>query len=184
MEFPTLDIKDGRTPFMKWVDGDGARALPSYAYVASSWRNLLQQAVVGALRSAGVPHYDFRNPRPGGNGFRWFEIDPNWRNWGPTDWRRGLKSKAAWEGFCADKQAMDRADCCVLVLPAGRSAHTEAGYMAAQGKPVFTLALEPVELELMVLLLGPADHICTGMDELFDRLGVGVIDVGTQDRGE
>jgi nucleoside 2-deoxyribosyltransferase len=67
---------------------------------------------------------------------------------------------------------MDHADCCVLVLPSGRSAHLEAGYMAAQGKPVYTLALERVEPDLMNLLLGPPDHIATTMDELFDLLGV------------
>jgi len=74
-------------------------------------------------------------------------------------------------GFALDKAGMDKADCCVLVLPSGRSAHLEAGYMAGEGKPVFTLVLEPCEPELMSLLLGPPGHICAGMNELFNRLG-------------
>lgn len=44
--------------------------------------------------------------------------------------------------------------------------------MAAQGKPVLTLALEPVEPDLMNLLLGPPEHLCVSLDELFDRLGL------------
>lgn len=172
-EVPPLPImRDGRTPFQKWVDGDGPLALPRSIYVASSWRNMLQQGIVHTLRAAGLNVYDFRNPAPGNNGFGWREIDPNWLQWTPRQWRDALKTQTAREGYALDKGGMDAADCCVLVLPCGRSAHLEAGYMAACGKPVFTVALEKVEPELMTLLLGPPEHICVTMDELFDRLGV------------
>ena len=46
----------------------------------------------------------------------------------------------------------------------------EAGFMAGQGKPVLTLALEPVEPDLMNLLLGPTANICCTLNDLFDRL--------------
>lgn len=140
-------------------------------YVASSWRNLYQPAVVAALRSLGLDVYDFRNPGPGEQGFSWREIDPDWLKWTPAQWREALKHPVARNGYGNDRSGMDGADCCVLVLPSGRSAHMEAAFMAAQGKPVFTLALEPVEPDLMNLLLGPPDHICVTMDELFDSLG-------------
>ena len=141
-------------------------------YVASSWRNLLQPAVVACLRTLGCEVYDFRNPPPPGStdGFRWSEIDPNWRHWSPAQWREGLGSDISRRGYASDRTGMDWADIGVLVLPAGRSAHLEAGFMAGQGKPVYTLAMQPVEPELMQLLLGPADHICTTLGELFDRL--------------
>lgn len=145
---------------------------PRYVYVASSWRNMLQQGVVHVLRAAGIDCYDFHNPAPDNTGFSWREIHPNWQHWTPAQWREALAHPIAQAGYALDKGAMDRADCCVLVLPSGRSAHMEAAYMAAQGKPVFTLALEPVEPELMTLLLGPPEHICVTMDDLFDRLGV------------
>jgi len=48
---------------------------PDYVYVASSWRNPVQVAVVAALRSAGIDCYDFKNP-PGGTGFSWKEVTP------------------------------------------------------------------------------------------------------------
>lgn len=49
---------------------------PSYVYVASSWRNPFQTAVCAALRSAGIDHYDFKNPA-GGTGFSWRDVDPD-----------------------------------------------------------------------------------------------------------
>ena len=160
---------------------------PSYVYVASSWRNRLQAAIVGALqaagRDAGFEVYDFRNPRAGNNGFRWTSIDPNWMEWTPAQWRDALRTSIADEGFALDKGAMDRADCCVLVLPCGRSAHLEAGYMAGQGKPVYTVAFDKTEPELMVKLLGPPSNICTTMDELFDCLGVPISDWIAHEKG-
>ncbi len=43
-------------------------------YVASSWRNALQPAVVAALREAGHVVYDFRNLAPGDRGFGWKQV--------------------------------------------------------------------------------------------------------------
>lgn len=139
-------------------------------YVASSWRNYLQPTVVTELRSLGCEVYDFRNPGPGENGFGWRSIDPEWMHWTPELWRGALRHPIAQEGYSLDRGGMDWADACVLVLPCGRSAHLEAGFMAGQGKPVYTLVLEKQEPELMTLLLGPPDHICTSMNELFDAL--------------
>lgn len=141
-----------------------------YVYVASSWRNPLQQDVVRTLRAAGIDCYDYRNPGPGLSGFRWSEIHPEWKQWSPVDWRNALAHPIAQRGFALDKAAMDQADCCVLVLPCGRSAHLEAAFMAGQGKTVYTLAIEPCEPELMQLLLGPNWHLCVSLMELLDRL--------------
>jgi hypothetical protein len=46
---------------------------PSYVYVASSWRNHLQPAVIATLRAAGIDCYDFRNPDVG-TGFAWSQV--------------------------------------------------------------------------------------------------------------
>lgn len=89
-------------------------------YVASSWRNSHQPAVVQALRADGHDVYDFRNPAP---------------------------------GDC---------DCCVLVLPCGRSAHLELGYAIGAGKPTFILLAEG-EPELMYKM---SPYLCADMDEL------------------
>ena len=96
-------------------------------YVASSWRNPFFPEVVRRLREAGHEVYDFRNPPHGGKGFRWTDIDENAPNWTFGQYAEGLHLPLAERQFAADMEALEWADTCVLVLPCGRSAHTEAG---------------------------------------------------------
>ena len=96
-------------------------------YVASSWRNKYFPEVVAALRVAGHQVYDFRNPPHGGQGFHWTDVDPAAPEWTFEQYSEGLRHPLAEKQFDADMQALDWADTCVLVLPSGRSAHTEAG---------------------------------------------------------
>lgn len=122
-------------------------------YVASSWRNHPQPLVVATLREWGHEAYDFRNP-PERAGFGWEAIHADWQKWTIEDFRDALAHPIAQAGYAADRRGMDWAELCVLVLPCGRSAHLEAGFMAGQGKPVLVLMLEPAEPELMYLLCG------------------------------
>ena len=105
-------------------------------YVASSWRNQYFPEVVKRLREAGHEVYDFRNPPHGGAGFHWTDIDPDAPNWTYAQYAEGLRHPLAERQFQADIDALTWADTCVLVLPCGRSAHTEAGWMAGAGKRV------------------------------------------------
>ncbi|MBA9078965.1 hypothetical protein [Rufibacter quisquiliarum] len=116
-------------------------------YVASSWRNDIQPAVVALLRAAGHEVYDFKNPH-GNTGFSWSQIDPNWQQWTDEQYLEALNHPIAVAGFKSDFDAMHWADACVLVLPCGRSAHTEAGWMQGMGKPTIAL-LAGGEPELM-----------------------------------
>jgi hypothetical protein len=118
-------------------------------YVASSWRNFYQPEVVNILRQEGHEVYDFRNPKEGDNGFHWSEIDPNWQDWTPEQYKEAMKHPIAEDGFTSDYEAMKWADCCVMVLPCGRSANTEAGWMKGAGKKVYVYIPEPQEPELM-----------------------------------
>lgn len=140
----------------------------SKIYVASSWRNMMQSAIVTALRSVGHEVYDFKNPKPGDNGFHWSEIDGGWKSWNTDQYRQALRHPVAQDGFTSDFRAMEWADACVLVLPCGRSAHLEAGWFIGQGKPTYILMLEPSEPELMYLM---ASRVVLSLDELFDWLG-------------
>ncbi len=117
-------------------------------YVASSWRNIFQQEVVKRLRYAGHEVYDFMNP-PGQTGFQWSEIDVNWPNWTTEQYRKALNHPVAIAGFNSDFSAMQWADICVMVLPCGRSANTEAGWMKGAGKKVYVLSPDKEEPELM-----------------------------------
>ena len=118
-------------------------------YVASSWRNRHQPQVVQLLRRAGHGVYDFRNPAPGHHGFSWSEIDPEWENWTPEQYRRALKHPVAQAGYASDSGAIDWCDTGVLVLPSGRSASWELGFIMGQGKPGVVYMPEPFEPELM-----------------------------------
>jgi nucleoside 2-deoxyribosyltransferase len=111
-------------------------------YVASSWRNMLQPAVVTILRRCGHEVYDFRNPAPENSGFSWSEIDPNWLQWTPQEYRTALNHPIAERGFSHDMTALRQCDACVLVLPSGRSASFEFGWAIGAGKRGAVLMLE------------------------------------------
>ena len=136
-------------------------------YVASSWRNTYYPEVVTRLREAGHEVYDFRNPPHGGNGFRWTDIDENALNWSFDQYAEGLHHPKAERQFQADLEALGWADTCVLVLPCGRSAHTEAGWLARAGKRVIVYIPKMEEPELMYKLF---DGVVGTLDELIGRL--------------
>lgn len=191
-------------------------------YLASSWKNQYQPEILDLLRSNGFQVYDFRNPKTGGpmahetpeEGFSWKQTDPNWGKITPDiiqRYKAMLGHPVAKAGFNADFRAMKWADTCVLLLPSGRSAHLEAGWMAGSGRRLVVymppatevcsecggagrISLTPsqfstddsyacieckgeghkliwsFEPELMYLIGGDLDLICTTPDELLARL--------------
>ena len=136
-------------------------------YVASSWRNPYYPEIVNRLRAEGHDIYDFRNPPHGGNGFRWTDVDPNAFSWTFQEYAEGLHHPLAERQFAADLEALEWADTCVLVLPSGRSAHTEAGWMAGAGKRVIAYIPEMVEPELMYKLF---DRVTGSLEDLVQCL--------------
>ena len=139
----------------------------SKIYVASGWRNRYQPAVVDSLRKAGHEVFDFRNPWKGYEAFRWSDISSDWQNWELDEYQEGLCHPISKEKFEHDLEAMQWADVCVLVLPCGRSAHVEAGWLAGSGKKVVVFIPEKQEPELMYKLF---DCIIGPLDELADSI--------------
>lgn len=146
-------------------------------YLASSWRNHMQPAIVMALQRCGHRVYDFRHPisdwttngvAPPSAGFSWSEIDPNWQNWTPQEYREALQHPLAERGFTDDITALKACDVCVLLLPSGRSASWEFGYAMGQGKRGAVFMLEKCEPELMYRGV----EILTSMGDLFDAFGL------------
>ena len=86
---------------------------------------------------------------------------------GPAQYAEGLHHPLAERQFQADIDALTWADTCVLVLPCGRSAHTEAGWMAGAGKRVLAYLPEMVEPELMYKLF---DDVAGSLEELVEKL--------------
>lgn len=153
--------------------------LPEYVYVASSWRNPMQPAVISTLRAAGIDCYDFRNPGEGSVGFSWRETRTHAAPQGipgkGSDWKdvdeylAMIEHPRAIEGFAADFSAMQRADTFVMVLPCGKSAHLELGWATGAGKRTAILLEDPVEPELMYRC---ADYLAPSVFDLLGWLGV------------
>lgn len=119
------------------------------------------------MRGNGHQVYDFRHPNDEQVGFSWTDIDPNWKDWDIDEYRNALFSPCAEKGFNRDFNAMKDADVCVLLLPCGRSAHTEAGWMKGHGKKVVVLMTQPQEAELMYKLF---DKVVSNTTELLRYL--------------
>jgi hypothetical protein len=158
-------------------------------YVASSWRNTRQPAVVEALRCAGHTVYDFRNPAPGNVGFSWADAgipcegDPRAgtpfvnRKVTAEELSAAHAHPVARAGFALDSNAVEACDVCVLVLPCGRSAHIEAGYAAGRGAKLIVLMEQPDEPELMYAwgeVVGSIGEVVTRCGELSRALDFAV----------
>lgn len=136
-------------------------------YLASSWRNPTQPAVVELLRSWGYDVYDFRNP-PQKVGFGWKQIDHAWRSWSARGFIEGLEHPFAQAGFESDMKALRECDVCVLLLPCGRSAHLELGWSAGANKKTLVMLDDPLsEPELMYLM---NTSICATPQEMTETL--------------
>jgi nucleoside 2-deoxyribosyltransferase len=114
--------------------------------------------LIGSLRNPDIPLL--------GNALRQlgFDVFDDWFAAGEiadTAWRvyeqeRGhtfaeaLQGRAARHVFSFDRHHLLEADVGVLVMPAGKSGHIEAGFLAGQGKPVYVLLPEePDRLDVM-----------------------------------
>ena len=140
-------------------------------YLASSWRNPIQPAIVHILRRCGLEVYDFKNPHwpeRNGGGFAWSDIDPAWSCWTVEAFRTALEHPTAQQGFGLDFEAMKSCDACVVLLPCGRSAHLEGGWFIGQGRPTYILSADGEEPELMYLM---ADGIMSDPFEVALALG-------------
>jgi hypothetical protein len=133
-------------------------------YVASSWRNLYQPDVVKLLRGQGHEVYDFRNPTPGNDGFRWSEIDGGWQEWTFERYRMALEHPIAETGFAHDMDALRWCDAAVLVMPAGKSSHLELGWAAGAKRK--TAILYPVDVGMSPVAGHATRGACAGCGDL------------------
>lgn len=95
-------------------------------YVASSWRNKYQQGVVKMLREWGHEVYDFKHPEDNqADGFRWSDVDKNWQQWTPREYKKYLKSEKAEQGFNRDFNHL--MSVCLFYLAAAVPMRKQAG---------------------------------------------------------
>lgn len=135
----------------------------SKIYVASSWRNPFHHNIVVALRDHGHKVFDYRDTP---YSFRWDEVGLS----SPctvAEYRRALMHPRSTQAFLSDFKGMQWADTGLLVLPSGRSAHIEIGWMAGAGKRTIIMTQDNEEPELMALC---CDHVVTDFEELLQVL--------------
>jgi len=106
-------------------------------YIASSWKNQWTAIDLAQyLRELGHEVDCFADSSTGRYVFHFSEI-------GNTDQLNAvnfLEDKRSLKAFQEDKKWLDWCECCVLLLPAGKSSHLEAGYIKGQQKKLVIFA--------------------------------------------
>jgi nucleoside 2-deoxyribosyltransferase len=122
------------------------------------------------LRKCGHEVYDFRNPAPNNNGFKWQQVNINWNpgdDVSTEEYRKMLNHPIAIEGYKLDIEALRSCDAVVYVLPCGKSASWEFGYAMGQGKPGYVIRFDETEPDLMFR----EATIIGNMNEFFEHFG-------------
>ena len=90
-------------------------------------------------------------------------------NWTPAEYQTNLSHPLAERQFKNDINAMTACDACMLVLPCGICADTEARWFAGQGKKVYVLIpdKDSFEPELMYKLF---TKVCVSLEELIESI--------------
>ena len=102
-------------------------------YLASSYKNeTLVIVMASALRQAGHEVDAFCDPRTGRAVFTL--SDPRFQKLKNLSGKDFCREKPIKDTFIENKKWLDWCECCILILPSGRSAHLEAGYAKGQGK--------------------------------------------------
>lgn len=132
--------------------------------------------LISALKHSGVVHLGNKLRKLGFDVFDdWYAAGPEADDyWAKYEKARGRTYTEALEGwhakhvFALDYQHLLQADVGILLLPASRSAHLEAGFLAGQGKPVFVLMEEGQDRwDVMYLLL---TKVFTDEDDLLEHM--------------
>jgi nucleoside 2-deoxyribosyltransferase len=133
-------------------------------YVGGSLSNLRVPQVARALRTAGFDVFDdWAASHP--------EADNHWRDYEKArgrSYREALNGEAAKNTFSFDLFHLDDSDVFVMVMPCGKSAWAEMGYMVGCGKPTFVLMEQ--EPERWDLMLAFASDVAHTVDELIDQI--------------
>lgn len=140
-------------------------------YLASSWKNEARVLkVANTLRGMGHEVDAFCDASTGRMSFNWNALSKFEHETLTT--KTAMKHPIPQKAFAEDRKWLDWSECVVLVLPAGNSAHLEAGYAKGQGKRLFILApLGGFEEGKFDVMYGFADELCENFLQLSNHLG-------------
>jgi hypothetical protein len=137
--------------------------------------------IAGSLRNPRIPLVANEIRRS----FNWLEVFDDWFAVGPEaddHWRayemaKGSCYMQALGGYTAqhifqfDKKHLDESDGLLLVLPAGKSAHLELGYMVGRGKWTGIL-LEDKDPERWDVMYQFSDYLFSEVSEVIDQIRI------------
>jgi len=144
---------------------------PLRIYLASSWKNeKIVNNLAKILRGNGYVVDAFTDTSTGRFVFHFSEI-------GPIDKLQAisfLKDSRSQKAFQEDKKWLNWCDCCILLLPAGKSTHLEAGYAKGCGKKLVIYHPERFPLGEFDVMYGFADILVEGIHDLLTYLEHGI----------
>lgn len=131
--------------------------------------------LIGSLRNPEIPHIANRLREEG------FEVVDDWFSAGPEaddywqaheairgrHYREALNGLHARDVFEFDKRHLDRADIGVLVMPAGKSAHIELGYICKDKRGFVLFNDVPERFDVMYQF---AEDVCFSVEELVEAV--------------
>jgi hypothetical protein len=130
-------------------------------YIIGSLKHVRVHKVALDLREAGFEVFDdWHATAPDADRF-WTAYERDHRG---HNLRDALRGKAAQNQFQFDFKHLAACKGAVMVMPAGKSAHLELGFVRGLGKPGFILFdQDPEEFDLMYAF---ATDVCYGVEEL------------------
>ena len=151
-------------------------------YIASSWKNTKEcKEIAAAFRKDGHAVDCFCDESSGRYVFHWKELVKEEADLQQFNAITILQEEKTQKAFKEDKKYLDWADAVLLVLPAGNSAHLEAGYGKGKGKRLFIYGPFPKgEFDVMygfadgLHAWGQMDLLRVALLECGEKIGKGV----------
>lgn len=134
-------------------------------YIIGSLRNPRVLEVAKALRALGHDVFDDWMSAGPETDDRWMDYE---RQRGRT-FREALNGYHAQHAFKLDKRHLDECDVAVLVMPAGKSAHLELGYVIGDGNKLGYILMDG-EPERFDIMYNFADDVFVSLEELIVRI--------------
>lgn len=130
-------------------------------YIASSWKQEKRVTNLAEyLRDQTdiiAEAYDFTDSKCGAAPFKWSDLTNINAPFSLSLSEKLRHHPVAVKAYQQNMLAMQRADVCILLLPAGASAHSEAGWFAGKGKPV--IVISPTAIDNIELMYNMYDRI-------------------------
>ena len=143
-------------------------------YLASSWKNEVDvRRLAIRLRNEGCEVDCLCEPKEGRFVFSWRELVENHKELLNHNAKDFLDHPKVLRAYQEDIKYLDWADCLILLLPCGNSAHMEAGYIKGAGKLLYILGgFESGKFDVMYGMANKLFWLASQMHDLIEELHI------------